>query len=293
MNRHHNVGGSQASSGMGGTVGAGAGTGAPGPFDGMLGLMQMQLLSQSSNPVYTLFIVLAMSTFLPIVRSFLNMIIDYVQNALRRRSEALESALRMRTDSVKTVVDPVTQEIKIVNSITFVRQYMTGGSAGVGGAKGGDFTTADAILDLVLRQPNAQKVTVVADLEMITNSREINIATNEPLDIVFQLLKEQRDEHGDLRSITFNISSTLVTTEKIRSWSRSVTDAFVEARKNEIGDRQYFFDQITDDQRMQGQTVFTMSPFVTNRTLENVFYDQDSVVTKRVRFFKENRAWYV
>ncbi len=45
--------------------------------------------------------------------------------------------------------------------------------------------------------------------------------------------------------------------------------------------------------QQQNTTIFTMTRFHTNRTLENVFFDRDEEVKHRVRFFEKNRAWYV
>jgi len=261
---------------------------ANGPMDGMFAMMQTQMMMQSANPLYAMLIITLMTTFVPIVKQIIQGIIEYITSAVRRRTERLEHLFRAKTDVVRTVVDPITLEVKVVHSVTFVRMY--------GAAKGGDFTTADAILDAILRQSNAQQLVVVGDLETITNMREIAITTAgaAALELVFQLNREQRDEHGELKSISFSVTSTRSTTEHIRAWARETTQLFVEARKNEIGDREYFFDQVTDLQHANSSasTVFTMTPFVTNRTLENVFFDNDDVVTSRVRFFKDNRAWY-
>lgn len=266
--------------------GAAGGASAASAFDGIFNLLQTQLLLQSGNPVYGMLMLALIGAFVPIIRNFVQLVLDFVTQSLRRRTERLERALREGTE--RTLVDPETNELVKVHSIVFIRQYSM-----FSGAKAtGDFTTADAILDAVIRQSNVQRMLVVSDLEMITNLKQIEIQTTLDLGLVFQLLKETRDENGDLRAITFEISSTRVSTDKIRMWTREITEAFVESRKNEIGDRTCFFDQIVDDQRLQTSTVFTMTSFQTNRTLENVFFDRDDEVKHRVRFFAQNRAWY-
>jgi hypothetical protein len=70
---------------------------------------------------------------------------------------------------------------------------------------------------------------------------------------------------------------------------------------NKLGNDLYFFDQIVEGKKKQrnngtplptGFLVYTKHKFSTTRTFDNVYFEEQPVVKKRVEFFLENRKWY-
>lgn len=69
---------------------------------------------------------------------------------------------------------------------------------------------------------------------------------------------------------------------------------------NKLGSHRYFFDQVVQT-KVKGSTqnplpnthlLYTKTKFTTNRTFENVFFEERNHVRDRTKFFLENRAWY-
>jgi SpoVK/Ycf46/Vps4 family AAA+-type ATPase len=69
---------------------------------------------------------------------------------------------------------------------------------------------------------------------------------------------------------------------------------------NKLGSHRYFFDQVIQT-KVKGTTqnplptshlLYTKTKFTTNRSFENVFFEERDQVRDRTKFFLENRAWY-
>ncbi len=69
---------------------------------------------------------------------------------------------------------------------------------------------------------------------------------------------------------------------------------------NKLGSHRYFFDQIVQT-KVKGSVqnplptthlLYTKTKFTTNRTFDNVFFEERKHVRGRTKFFLENRAWY-
>ena len=69
---------------------------------------------------------------------------------------------------------------------------------------------------------------------------------------------------------------------------------------NKLGTHRYFFDQVVQT-KVKGSTqnplptthlIYTKTKFTTNRTFENVFFEERKHVQDRTKFFLENRGWY-
>jgi hypothetical protein len=69
---------------------------------------------------------------------------------------------------------------------------------------------------------------------------------------------------------------------------------------NKLGNDLYFFDQVVEGKKKQrngnplptGFLVYSKHKFSTTRTFDNVYFEEQPVVKKRVEFFLENRRWY-
>lgn len=69
---------------------------------------------------------------------------------------------------------------------------------------------------------------------------------------------------------------------------------------NKLGTHRYFFDQVVQT-KVKGTTqnplpnshlLYTKTMFTTNRTFDNVFFEERKHVQERTKFFLENRGWY-
>ena len=71
---------------------------------------------------------------------------------------------------------------------------------------------------------------------------------------------------------------------------------------NKLGNDLYYFDQVVEGKKKQqrsnqnplptGFLVYTKHKFSTTRTFENVYFEEQPIVKKRVEFFLGNRSWY-
>ena len=151
---------------------------------------------------------------------------------------------------------------------------------------------ADAILMHVLKIPATQTVLVVGQLEIVKNKKEFHINDK----VSFQLLELNVDKNGSLEHIVFRVFSKELTVCELRSYVEKLVEEYLIAKKNNLGNKTYYFDQIVEKVNSRVPTpkklLFSKHLFNTNRTLDNVFHERQEEVKQRVNFFLNRKDWY-
>jgi DNA polymerase III delta prime subunit len=149
--------------------------------------------------------------------------------------------------------------------------------------------TADAILSRVLKIPSSQKIAVISNLEIIKNEGEFLIDN----ELYFKLLQLDYDDDG-LKKLDFKLYSNTKTVCYIRDYIQNITEEYLILKKNNLGNKLYFFDQIVEQKKgmISSRTQFTKHLFQTNRTLDNIFHEKQDELRSRFNFFINNKDWY-
>jgi DNA polymerase III delta prime subunit len=118
-------------------------------------------------------------------------------------------------------------------------------------------------------------------------------------DIYFELLDLQvRD--GAPEIVKFKIFCYDHDVQHLQAFVDNCNADYERRMANKLGSHRYFFDQMVQTKvkgSMQNalptsHLVYTKTKFTTNRTFENVFFEERNHVKQRTKFFLENRAWY-
>lgn len=264
-----------------------------GSYMGMLELMKAQMLMKQDNMLYALVILMVFELLTQGLRTIGGTVVDFVR-------QYISSVYNKR----------ILKKLKEKLPIEALRKHVVGYERSYGGGGGNSKNTsrtnnvsanwdrADAVIAYVLNIPAARSILVVGDLEFVVNDREFPLTP----DIMFWLLDWKKGEGGKVEHINFELQSTTLTVCDIRRWVDDCCEAYKREQKNELGRHQYYFDQLNTGKASSaqryarggniGDLIFSQHRFDTNRTLENVFFENDSVLTHRVRFFLKNRAWY-
>ena len=158
---------------------------------------------------------------------------------------------------------------------------------------------ADALLDYITNFDGIRHI----------EYRKIYIATHReetPLgdDYYVRIVNVQFDEKAsNLKSITFEIYSYTRTLTDLRKYIHNIAEDYRIKRLNKLGDKVYYFDEVIQplqfdiDGNIQYSNApktlrFNMTPFYTNKGLDNMFGPDVKLVVERLRFFLNNRDWY-
>ena len=99
----------------------------------------------------------------------------------------------------------------------------------------------------------------------------------------------------------FEVFSYTKSIQEMRKFLNEIRDAYVLKIQNKLGDNIFYFNMTTQNAQRNGikdysvlapHAIFSMKRFHTNRKFTNLFGPEIAAVSKRVRFFMNNRKWY-
>jgi len=117
---------------------------------------------------------------------------------------------------------------------------------------------------------------------------------------VFFELQDIKTHDGSLEIIKFRILSYEHDVQYLQTFVDNCNVDYERKLANKLGTNRYFFDQMIQTKvkgSMQNtlpttHLVYTKTKFTTNRTFDNVFFEEREHVRGRTKFFLENRGWY-
>ena len=118
-------------------------------------------------------------------------------------------------------------------------------------------------------------------------------------DIYFELL-DLKVTDGQPEIIKFKLTCYDHDVQYLQAFVDTCTVNYERQMANKLGSHRYYFDQMVQSKargNMQNplpttHLLYTKSKFTTNRTFDNVFFDQRNHVRDRTNFFLEHRDWY-
>ena len=117
-------------------------------------------------------------------------------------------------------------------------------------------------------------------------------------DVYFQL-NELKVVDGHLDTIKFVLFCFEHDVQHLQEFVDNCNAAYERRMANKLGLHRYYFDQMVQSKVKGVQNplpsthlVYTKTKFVTNRTFDNVFFQQKKQVHHRTKFFLERRDWY-
>lgn len=153
----------------------------------------------------------------------------------------------------------------------------------------------DAVVQFVTTRPAIKSLLAVTHHDYLPNEHEPMEVDD---DIFFQLL-ELKVKDGAPELIKFKLLSYDHDVQYLQAFLETCTADYERRLVNKLGTHRYFFDQVVQSKVRGTQNplptthlVFSKTKFTTNRTFENVFFEEREHVQGRTKFFLENRAWY-
>ena len=107
---------------------------------------------------------------------------------------------------------------------------------------------------------------------------------------------EGKFDHIEIYSFEYDM-------ETLRSELDMIYKHYLIKMTNKLGNGIFYFNELSqntprnaqgniDYNKMNDSFIFTMKPFETNRSFENLFGEEIDIIRKRVNFFRDNKDWY-
>jgi hypothetical protein len=157
-------------------------------------------------------------------------------------------------------------------------------------------TRMDAIIHYVACSPSTKRLLSIANHDYLPYEFD-PVKLDE--DIYFKLTQVDVDD-GNIKNIKFQLFCYDHPIQTLQKFVDSCNQDYERRMLNKLGNDLYFFDQMVDNKKRKSNQnplpstflVYTKHKFSTTRTFDNVYFEQQPVVTKRVNFFLNNRSWY-
>lgn len=157
-------------------------------------------------------------------------------------------------------------------------------------------TRMDAVVQYVTTRPEMSSLLSVTHHDYLPNEFE---PVQLDSDVYFELLDLQITD-GCPSIIKFKLFCYEHDIQHLQAFVDTCNADYERRMANKLGSHRYFFDQVIQT-KVKGSTqnplpnthlLYTKTKFVTNRTFDNVFFEERKHVEGRTKFFLENRGWY-
>ena len=154
----------------------------------------------------------------------------------------------------------------------------------------------DAVVHYVTNLPAMKSLLSVTHHDYLPNEFEPLMIDE---DIYFELL-DLNIQDGQLSIIKFKIFCYEHDVQYLQAFVDNCNTDYERRMANKLGSHRYYFDQVIQT-KVKGSVqnplptshlVYTKTKFTTNRTFDNVFFEDRKHVEGRTKFFLENRGWY-
>lgn len=157
-------------------------------------------------------------------------------------------------------------------------------------------TMGIAISDHLTNFHSTKSIAVVNSIPMLSDFSPVMLA-----DDIYACLVEigQSVAEGTDRKNTsvqkIEIYSYVLTMTQLRQFMKTILSNYINKVNNKLGDKLYYFTEAVTNNLAPKNTpfiVYTMQEFQTNRRFDNLFGPAFEKITRRVKFFINNKKWY-
>ena len=157
-------------------------------------------------------------------------------------------------------------------------------------------TRMDAVIHYVTTLPAMRSLLSVTHHDYLPNEFEPVCLD---VDVFFEL-QDIKIHEGQLELIKFKLFCYDHDVQHLQTFIDNCNADYERRMANKLGSHRYYFDQVVQT-KAKGSVqnplptthlLYTKSKFTTNRTFDNVFFEERTLVKNRTKFFLEHREWY-
>jgi hypothetical protein len=180
-------------------------------------------------------------------------------------------------------------------SISCERGVVTSQNRGGQPVQGIYASRMDAVVQYVTTLPAMKSLLAVSQHDYLPNEYQPVCLES---DVYFEL-QEMKLADGQLEMIKFKLYCYDHDVQHLQTFVDTCNTDYERRMANKLGTHRYYFDQMIQTKTKGVQNplpnshlVYTKSKFTTNRTFNNVFFEERDHVRDRVNFFLNERDWY-
>lgn len=133
----------------------------------------------------------------------------------------------------------------------------------------------------------------------VVNKNEFLIEPN----IYCSVLDWNKNTEGIIDEYVFKLYSYTYNVEELKDYTQKIYENYIQEQSNKLGKQQYFFNEIIVDipknidgtyrmEMAKKHLLYEMTPFYTNKSLNNVFGAHLNILKDRINLFVNNPSWY-
>ena len=171
----------------------------------------------------------------------------------------------------------------------------------------------DSVLAFVSKLENVPTFNLISKGQIIIGYKDQPIQITPDIMLTIDQLDFVKDS-GSVEKISITLLSKTITAYEIAAFVKKVYSDHLQELKNSLGDDIYYFDNKPKDtnvnpplgnssseykaykrmliQSSPKQLSFSMTPFYSNKSFQNIYGKEVREIERRVNFFLENRPWY-
>jgi len=241
--------------------------------------MMMQFMNMSGSSMGPLFSFITLNLYERLVLTF-----PVWSGWIRRNCPCMREKIRGETRAITR------EPSAIIECERGVTQVSKNGTAPI------FMSRMDAIIHYVASSLNIRKLMAISNHDYIPNEFE---AVRIDEDVYFKMTHIEPTEDGNIKNMKFQIFCYDGNIQTLQRFIDACNQDYERRMLNKLGNNLYFFDQMVDNGKKRNQNplpkdflVYTKHKFSTTRTFENVYFEEQPIVKKRVNFFLNNRSWY-
>jgi len=162
---------------------------------------------------------------------------------------------------------------------------------------------ADALLDHITCYDGVKYIEY-RKIYIVTHKEEVLMGNYNKKPIYLKMMGYTMDEKNyTIKNISFDIYSYEAELTELRKYVNEIVENYKIKKLNKLGDKTFYFDEVMTplpidiDGNIQYSNSpktlrFNMTPFYTNKSLDNMFGPDVDLVISRLRFFLNNKNWY-
>jgi len=222
-------------------------------------------------------LIMNIASFFPIIKSYINI---YIQKRLRKTKTQIENIVNNEGEK------------EIISSIRFVKK-----------------NEKDNNVDLIFNSLNYY-ITNNNNSKFLNYNNDFTVTNDEVFKIDDQVYCLVTNDATNITSenmettYIIKIFSYSLKLSELKHFIDEIRDKYLYEQKNKLGFKKYYFDEkvISLPRDNEGiirldnapkNITFTMSPFNTNKSLQNIFGKHLNNVKARVDMFLNNKEWYI
>lgn len=195
----------------------------------------------------------------------------------------------------RTMSSMIHHEIRKVSATIFCERTFQATNTGKNAAIG-NHSRMDSVIHHITTLPAIRNLLSITHHDYLPNDFEpIELES----DIFFEL-SELKHEDGQVSTIKFRLYCYDHPIQHLQQFVDKCNSEYERRMANKLGTSLYYFDMITQSKSKKSiqnplpttHLLYTRHKFHTNRTFDNVFFEQKEVIRNHVNFFLTRKDWY-